>query len=191
VEYAFEKIEQNMVISSWKDALVSSTNDTSILNHINVPKFGCFTDRKEKNIPENLRGRVIDNIWAIGGERGWYYADFLWQIRGFMDKMVGGVGLRRGRTNPTTINTGDTLDFWRVMVANKAEGRLLLYAEMKLPGEAWLEFRVVNSAGKPAIIQTATFRPRGIFGRLYWYSVLPFHYFIFNGMIKRIISYSD
>lgn len=191
VEYAFEKIEQNMVISSWKDALVSSTNDTSILNHINVPKFGCFTDRKERNIPKERRDAVVENIWSIGGERGWYYADMLWRVRGFMDKIVGGVGLRRGRTNPKTINTGDTLDFWRVMVANKSEGRLLLYAEMKLPGEAWLEFRIDQSAENPAVIQTATFRPRGIFGRLYWYSVLPFHYFIFNGMISRIISYRD
>ncbi len=191
VEFAFEKIEQNMVISSWKDALVSSTNDPSILTHINVPKFGCFTDRKEHEINYADKDRVIGNIWSIGGDRGWYYADFLWRIRGFLDKFAGGVGLRRGRTSPNSINTGDTLDFWRVMLANREEGRLLLYAEMKLPGEAWLEFRIDNSSDKTKLIQTATFRPRGIFGRLYWYLILPFHYFIFNGMIRSIISFRE
>jgi hypothetical protein len=99
-----------------------------------------------------------------------------------MDKLFGGVGLRRGRTNPSTINVGDSIDFWRVLYANKEEGRLLLFAEMKLPGEAWLEFKVVD--GK--LVQTATFRPLGLAGRLYWYSVLPFHGFIFKGMIRNI-----
>lgn len=101
-----------------------------------------------------------------------------------MDKMAGGVGLRRGRTSEDHLNAGDTLDFWRVLYANKEEGRLLLFAEMKLPGEAWLEFRVKN--GK--LTQTATFRPVGILGRLYWYSVYPFHGFIFTGMIDKLTA---
>jgi hypothetical protein len=100
-----------------------------------------------------------------------------------MDKVSGGVGLRRGRTSENSINVGDALDFWRVMYADKKEGRLLLFAEMKLPGEAWLEFRIVDDK----LIQTATFRPLGLIGRLYWYSVLPFHGFIFKGMIKKLI----
>jgi len=99
-----------------------------------------------------------------------------------MDKFAGGVGLRRGRTNPNTINVGDSIDFWRVLYADKEEGRLLLFAEMKLPGEAWLEFKMVNNQ----LIQTATFRPLGVAGRLYWYAVFPFHGFIFNGMLKRL-----
>ena len=102
-----------------------------------------------------------------------------------MDKMVGGVGLRRGRKNPTEISAGESLDFWRVLLASKEEKRLLLYAEMKLPGEAWLEFKISNSN---ELIQTATFRPLGIWGRLYWYAVLPFHGFIFKGMIKNIVK---
>jgi hypothetical protein len=102
-----------------------------------------------------------------------------------MDKLFGGVGLRRGRTNPSTINVGDTIDFWRVLYANKEEGRLLLFAEMKLPGEAWLEFKVIQDQ----LIQTATFRPLGLAGRLYWYAVFPFHGFIFNGMIKKITQH--
>ena len=188
VELAFQKIEQNNVLSSWKDSLVSSSEDSSLFDHINVPENGVFTDIREKVI-ESDPDRVLRNIWSIGGERGWYYADFLWGIRGFLDKLVGGVGLRRGRTNPNTINTGDTLDFWRVLAADISKKRLLLYAEMKLPGEAWLEFRIIRKDGKDMLLQTATYRPKGIFGRLYWYSVLPFHYFVFDGMARNLVSY--
>ena len=107
--------------------------------------------------------------------------------RGFIDKLFGGVGLRRGRSNPILLESGDALDFWRVLYANKSEGRLLLFAEMKLPGEAWLEFNISNNK----VIQTATFRPHGILGRLYWYSVLPFHGMIFKGMIDEITKHHD
>lgn len=100
-----------------------------------------------------------------------------------MDQLVGGVGLRRGRTHPDKIYAGDALDFWRVIYADKEEKRLLLFAEMKLPGEAWLEFKIDD---KNTLYQTATFRPKGLWGRLYWYSVLPFHFFIFGGMIRNI-----
>ncbi|GAB1348130.1 SDR family oxidoreductase [Ignavibacteriales bacterium] len=187
VELAFQKIEQNNVLSSWKDSLVSSSGDSSLFDHINVPENGVFKDVREFEI-EGESDRVLKKIWSIGGENGWYYADFLWQIRGFLDKLVGGVGLRRGRTNPTVINTGDTLDFWRVLAADHSKKRLLLYAEMKLPGEAWLEFRIIRKNDKEILLQTATYRPRGIFGRLYWYSVLPFHYFVFEGMAKNIVG---
>ena len=96
--------------------------------------------------------------------------------------MVGGVGLRRGRTSAKYLSVGDALDFWRVLYVDKSEGRLLLFAEMKLPGDAWLEFKIVNNK----LIQTATFRPWGLIGRLYWYSVLPFHGLIFKGMIQKL-----
>jgi hypothetical protein len=104
---------------------------------------------------------------------------------------MGGVGLRRGRTNAHTINTGDTLDFWRVLAADKQNKRLLLYAEMKLPGEAWLEFQINIKEGKPYLQQTATFRPIGLPGRLYWYAVLPFHFFVFDGMAENVILYKN
>ena len=133
--------------------------------------------------------QVLDNIWSIGGDRGWYYTNWLWSIRGVMDKLSGGVGLRRGRTSLNVINAGDTLDFWRVLVADKPKKRLLLYAEMKLPGEAWLEFKIIRDDGHDYLKQTATFRPKGILGRLYWYSVLPLHYFVFQGMAKNIINF--
>ncbi|HBQ61420.1 MAG TPA: DUF2867 domain-containing protein, partial [Balneolaceae bacterium] len=142
--------------------------------------YGCFTDQRKASM--NDVQQTIDRIWSIGGDIGWYYADWLWKLRGFLDKLVGGVGLRRGRRSSEMISAGDALDFWRVLHADKKHGRLLLYAEMKLPGEAWLEFRVENDT----LIQTATFRPLGLAGRLYWYSLLPFHGFIFQGMLDRL-----
>lgn len=179
---AFHKIENNEIISSWKDAYSSSGLDFNISDFIQVPTFGCFKDHKTITIDN--KAVCIDKIWSIGGKNGWYYGNFLWKIRGFIDKLFGGVGLRRGRTNPTSINVGDAIDFWRVLYANKEEGRLLLFAEMKLPGEAWLEFKIVDNQ----LIQTATFRPLGLPGRLYWYAVLPFHGFIFKGMIKQLAA---
>ncbi len=188
VKFAFQKIEQNEVISSWKDSLSSSYSGKSLLENINIPVNGVYTDKREKEIKIDIE-KVKENIWSIGGERGWYYANWLWGIRGFLDKIFGGVGLRRGRTNKNSIFTGDTLDFWRVLAADKNSGRLLLYAEMKLPGEAWLEFKIVNKNEKNFLQQTAVYRPKGLLGRLYWYSVLPFHHFIFNGMAEKLISY--
>ncbi|HEX2868140.1 MAG TPA: SDR family oxidoreductase [Ignavibacteriales bacterium] len=186
---AFGKVEQDSVISSWKDAFNYNKNYFLINDHLNIPKFGCYSDKKELKITGDPE-RVMKNIWSIGGSRGWYYADFLWGIRGFLDKAFGGVGLRRGRTNNSELYPGDTLDFWRVLVADRHRMRLLLYAEMKLPGEAWLEFSITQKGNDYFLNQTATFRPRGLPGRLYWYSLLPWHYFIFNGMIRNIAGYN-
>jgi uncharacterized protein YbjT (DUF2867 family) len=188
VRLAFQKIGQNSVVSSWKDSLVSSYKDNSLREHMEVPVNGCLVDERTVPITTDV-DQVVKNIWSIGGRRGWYYTNWLWSIRGVIDKMFGGVGLRRGRTNASTINAGDTLDFWRVLVADKTNKRLLLYAEMKLPGEAWLEFMIVRKDGQDYLKQAATFRPKGLLGRLYWYSVLPFHYFVFRGMAGNIIRY--
>ena len=190
VRRAFSRTEQNEVISSWKDSFISSSYDSKLSEQINVPTYGCFLGKREKEIKTSVE-HVMNNIWSIGGERGWYYADWLWSIRGFLDKLFGGVGLRRGRTNKQEIYSGDTLDFWRVLVADKQNKRLLLYAEMKLPGEAWLEFKIITKNQKNLLQQTATFRPKGLFGRLYWYSVLPFHYFVFNGMATNITCVTE
>ena len=173
---AFSKIENNEILSSWKDAMSSGTLEMNISDFINVPTFGCFKDQRE--IKYDDLDSTLNRIWRIGGQTGWYYGNWLWKFRGFLDQLVGGVGLRRGRTSEIDLNSGDAVDFWRVLYADKKEGRLLLFAEMKLPGEAWLEFRIKN--GK--LVQTATFRPRGILGRLYWYAVLPFHGYIFSGI---------
>ena len=182
---AFTKIENNQIISSWKDAYSSSGIDSHISDFIKVPTFGCFIDQRKS--PFKTRNDCIDKIWRIGGQTGWYHGNVLWKIRGFLDKLFGGVGLRRGRTSPDNLQVGDALDFWRVIYANKNEGRLLLLAEMKLPGEAWLEFKIDSDS----LIQTATFRPLGLLGRLYWYSVLPFHGFIFKGMLKKLTTNND
>jgi len=180
IHIAFDKIEQNMVLSSWKDAMGSLQPGKNLSKLIQVPEFGVFTDKKKRLTKDS--DRAAQRIFAIGGSSGWYYGNWLWSFRGFLDKLFGGVGLKRGRRNATSLNVGESLDFWRVIYADPKEKRLLLYAEMKLPGEAWLEFRVKGDN----VFQTATFRPLGLAGRLYWYAVLPFHYFIFNGMINKI-----
>lgn len=190
VRLAFQKIAQNSVASSWKDSFVSSLKNGSLREHLEVPVNGCLVDERTVPIAGDV-DQVVDNIWSIGGGRGWYYANWLWSIRGLMDKVAGGVGLRRGRTNVNTINVGDTLDFWRVLLADRKNKRLLLYAEMKLPGEAWLELIVTKIHGQDHLKQTATFRPKGILGRLYWYSVLPFHHFVFGGMAESIVGYKE
>jgi uncharacterized protein YbjT (DUF2867 family) len=180
-----DRIQQRNVVSSWKDAVNNQSIDLNFLNYIEVPYFGCYRDKQVVELRKDTK-EVIENIWCIGGEQGWYFGNWMWRIRGLMDKIVGGVGLRRGRRSETDLKAGDALDFWRVLVADKMNGRLLLYAEMKLPGEAWLEFKIKEVAGKRELIQTATFRPLGLWGRLYWYSVLPFHGLIFPKMAKAI-----
>jgi uncharacterized protein YbjT (DUF2867 family) len=185
LERAFTKIDSNAILSSWKDSYSSSGISFEISEFIEVPTFGCFID-KRKSKTDN-RDVCIDKIWSIGGLTGWYYANWLWRLRGLLDKLLGGVGLRRGRTNQSSINAGDAIDFWRVLYADKNQGRLLLFAEMKLPGEAWLEFKMVNGQ----LEQTATFRPLGLLGRLYWYSVLPFHGLIFKGMLLKLTKHNN
>jgi len=174
------EIVENRIVSSWKDSLISSAFNLNISEFLQVPVFGCFRDQRSHQISN--KQECVDRIWRIGGQRGWYYANGLWKLRGFIDKLFGGVGLRRGRTQEDTLHVGDAIDFWRVLYADKKEGRLLLFAEMKLPGEAWLEFKVKGTY----LEQTATFRPKGVWGRLYWYAVFPFHGFIFKGMLNNL-----
>ena len=174
------EIVENRIVSSWKDSLISSAFNLNISEFLQVPVFGCFRDQRSHQILN--KKECVDRILRIGGQRGWYYANGLWKLRGFIDKLFGGVGLRRGRTQEDTLHVGDAIDFWRVLYADKEEGRLLLFAEMKLPGEAWLEFKVKGTY----LEQTATFRPKGVWGRLYWYAVFPFHGFIFKGMLNNL-----
>lgn len=190
IKMAFDVIQHNLVPSSWKDSAIASSSHSSFTPFIQVPEHGCFTDEQRLIINTDV-DRVLDNIWSIGGDRGWYYGNVLWRLRGFLDKVWGGIGLRRGRTNVNKINPGDALDFWRVLVADKQQQRLLLYAEMKLPGEAWLEFKIRRENQNDVLYQTATFRPAGLWGRVYWMMMLPFHLFIFRGMAKNIIKYGS
>lgn len=183
IEKAFVMIEQNAIISSWKDALVSGVIHTQLKDFIEVPKDGCVKESLRRTFTN--REGVIRKIWSIGGKNGWYYMNWAWKLRGFVDKIFGGVGLDRGRRSPTELYAGDSLDFWRVLLADKENGHLLLYAEMLVPGEAWLEFKIEGDE----LLQEATFRPRGVLGRFYWYALYPIHHFIFRGMLKQITGY--
>lgn len=184
VERAFAKIEQHSVLSSWKDAMTGSALSPNLTPYIQIPEHGCLVDRRTLSLKVS-REEALERIWSIGGSNGWYFMDWAWSLRGFFDKVIGGVGLRRGRTNANTLQRGDALDFWRVLLADREAGRLLLYAEMKVPGEAWLEFSVDR---KGVLTQTASFRPSGLLGRLYWYLLYPFHVLIFKGMAKKIVK---
>ncbi|MBB6112224.1 SDR family oxidoreductase [Mucilaginibacter lappiensis] len=187
---AFMKIEQNSIVSSWKDALNMGYLNSGFMDQIKVPQNGTLEYKVKKNF-ERRSEEVFTNFMSIGGNRGWYYWDWIWNIRGFLDKIFGGVGSRRGRTSSINISPGDVIDFWRVLLADKQGKRLLLYAEMKLPGEAWLEFKIIERNGEKNLSQVATFRPNGLWGRLYWYAMWPFHLFIFNGMARKIVSYRE
>ena len=186
IKLAFARIEQNMVVSSWTDAASSSLIRLEVNQYVKVPVNGCYTDRRWIEIDKDKEEEIATRFFGIGGNQGWYYADHLWRIRGLMDKLVGGVGMRRGRRSDVDIQPGDALDFWRVLLVDRKNYRLLLFAEMKLPGEAWLEFSIVKNENRSLLKQIATFRPKGILGRNYWYAMLPFHHFIFRNMLKRI-----
>lgn len=181
IELAFDRVEQHQVLSSWKDAMTSIALRQGLSHFAEVPVYGCYKQRLNRRV--NDPAVVLARIWSIGGENGWYFGNCMWNLRGFIDKLAGGVGLRRGRTRPDDLAPGDALDFWRVICANKTENRLLLYAEMKQPGECWLEFRI----GPGNLLHlTATFRPIGIWGRIYWLLLWPWRTMIYMGMIRNI-----
>jgi len=130
---------------------------------------------------------AFEPIRRIGGQTGWYAWNGLWRLRGFLDLLVGGVGMRRGRRDPETLRVGDPVDFWRVE-AFEPDRHLRLAAEMKLPGRAWLEFEVSGDDSSSTIRQTALFDPVGLPGRLYWYALYPFHQWVFAGMLRGIAT---
>jgi len=144
-----------------------------------------LTDRQQTTINAPV-DRVFNTVASIGGENGWYYADWLWKIRGLIDELCGGVGLRRGRRDDTALKQGEALDFWRVEELDQGQ-RLLLRAEMKVPGKAWLEFEVSPIDHKRChLIQTARFYPRGLAGIFYWYGIYPVHSLVFKGLVSAI-----
>ena len=187
IETAFTSIAQNRVPSSWIDSLSSGRLNPEFFRSIKVPEHGVLRDRQEVQLVVD-HDAVVKAVWAIGGKNGWPSMNWAWRIRGFMDRMVGGTGVRRGRRHPAELYPGDALDFWRVVLADKGSAenpaRLILFAEMRMPGEAWLDFEITEEK----LIQTATFRPRGLLGRLYWYAVLPFHIVLFPVMAKRLAA---
>ncbi|WP_122892912.1 SDR family oxidoreductase [Arcobacter peruensis] len=179
VKQAVVVIQQNQVISRWSDNLGKDWNK----DHSKEIADAIFLDRKEFDISNIPKEKVYASFISIGGKNGWFEFDFLWEIRGFIDKMIGGVGLKRGRRDQYNLRIGDSLDFWKVVDIKKNE-RLLLFAQMKLPGRAWLEFKIKDNK----LIQTAYYYPKGLFGRIYWYSLVPIHYFVFKNMISNIVK---
>jgi hypothetical protein len=173
--------DRAFALTRWSDARSSGGEPQSLAE----TRFGSkLVDARRIHVDVDA-DRAFVPIARIGGEQGWYYATWLWRIRGAIDLLMGGVGMRRGRRDPNAPAVGDTLDFWRVE-AYEPGRRLRLAAEMKLPGRAWLEFDVVPVAGGAVIHQTAVFEPVGLSGLLYWYVLLPVHALIFGGLLRAI-----
>lgn len=185
----FQMISQNEVISSWMDSWEILGNDPNIENYAVVPNEGCLKDER-RTLVKDSKSAAIERIWGIGGSTGYYALNWAWYLRGLFDQMIGGVGLNRGRRHPFDIHVGDSIDFWRVIRADKENGDLILFAGMKVPGEAWLQFKFEQKNHELFLVQTATFRPKGVLGRLYWYALVPFHFIIFRKMAKVLAGTS-
>lgn len=185
IRRAVAKVDQQVVDTCWSDAGALRTPEWAICGDAGYAGGTVYHSAyriKLEGGPELLWNRIM----AIGGEEGWYCCDSLWSIRGWMDKILGGVGLRRGRRHPSDVVVGDALDFWRVLDVQPEE-RLLLLAEMKLPGEALLDFTLEKTlAGDTILTMTARFLPRGLGGILYWWAVYPFHSVVFRGMARSL-----
>ena len=183
LELALNNLEAGNVETSWSDSLSSSNSDEYLVDL--QSKEGLLIERRNIYI-ESSPKKIFSFILTLGGQHGWLYGNSLWKIRGYIDLLFGGVGLRRGRRNPNQLRQGDALDFWRVekIILNKL---LRLKAEMKLPGNAWLQYEIIPIDNiKTEIIQTAYFAPKGLGGLLYWYILYPIHQIIFSGLIKTI-----
>ena len=184
VHLALGRIQRDNVETSWADALVTGLGN--VKPYIFTVEEGMFMERRQLLL-ELPAETVFRSYTGIGGARGWLYMDWAWALRGWMDKAIGGVGLRRGRRHPDEIRTGESLDFWRVEIVEK--NRLMrLHAEMKVPGKAWLEFQSQPQEDKTLLTVTAYFDPHGLPGFLYWYAMFPFHKFIFKGLTRGLVS---
>jgi uncharacterized protein YbjT (DUF2867 family) len=181
VSRALANEDHEIAETRWSDAL-SSSGPPQKWGGV---RFGSRIVDSRTTTVDVPAAQAFAPIRRVGGQTGWYYGNWLWRIRGFLDLIVGGVGVRRGRRDPENIRVGDALDFWRVE-AFKPDRLLRLQAEMKVPGRAWLEFEVTDQAGASTIRQTAIFDPVGLFGLVYWYALYPLHHFVFAGMLRNI-----
>lgn len=178
---ALRNEDQAFAATRWSDALSASGS----LSDNSVQRFGNrLVDSREVQV-EVTAEQAFRPIRRIGGRTGYYYADWLWGLRGFLDLLVGGIGARRGRRDPDWVQVGDTIDWWRVERI-EPNAHLLLKAEMKIPGRAWLEFEVKEENGLSKIRQTAIFDPLGVAGHAYWYATYIVHQFVFSGMLRGI-----
>jgi uncharacterized protein YbjT (DUF2867 family) len=183
VERALDRLKAGLVESSWRDSLSSSQGDEDSV--VLTTRDGMIVERRQKKIQASPEAAYAE-FTSLGGERGWLYMDWAWRLRGNIDRVFGGVGLRRGRRHPTDVRVGDAVDFWRVESV-EYPSLIRLRAEMKVPGDAWLQFEVSPSdKGFSCLGQTAFFAPRGLAGFLYWYLLYPIHSLIFAGMIKTL-----
>jgi uncharacterized protein YbjT (DUF2867 family) len=178
---AFAKEDKEFAVTHWSDALAEEGNE----HYLWGVAFGHRRVDSYKRIFKYRPEEVFKVIQHIGGENGWYTYRWMWWTKGFLDRWFGGVGLRTGRRDPYDLRIGDAIDFWRVekLIPNRL---LLLFAEMKLPGRAWTFFEVKPHKKGSQVRITAVFDPRGIWGRLYWYTVSPYHYLVFTGMLKGV-----
>jgi hypothetical protein len=183
VERALERLHASGVESAWSDALSSSSWQPSRV--VLSDSEGLVREHRERHVRASP-ATVFAVFTGLGGDTGWLFMNWAWRLRGLVDRLLGGVGLRRGRRNPHELRVGDALDFWRVEAIEA--GRLLrLRAEMKVPGEAWLQLVATPMAdGRTLLQQTAIFAPRGLSGWLYWYALYPVHRIIFSGFIRAI-----
>ncbi|HEY5492261.1 MAG TPA: DUF2867 domain-containing protein, partial [Gemmatimonadaceae bacterium] len=182
------RLAQDSVETTWASSLSSLTQDQPEASALGSHE-GMLLDRYLRRV-KTTSSQMFDAICTLGGEEGWPVGNFLWQLRGIMDRMVGGVGMRRGRRHPRELRVGDPLDFWRVE-ALEAGHLLRLRAEMKLPGRAWLQFEVLPDPRGCRVEQTAFFEPLGILGYLYWWAVLPFHRFVFPGLVGGLMKQAE
>jgi hypothetical protein len=189
IRLALQQLKTQQIESHWTDAGVAPLAEWAQPHDAAWAGGTVYEDRRSL-IVDATQDEVWETIVVIGGQTGWYYANWLWQLRGLIDGLIGGVGLRRGRRHPSDLQPGDALDFWRVALVKPVQ-QLLLKAEMKLPGEAYLGFyiRAVN-ARQTEIEQVARFVPSGLFGIMYWKLLLPLHKLIFGGMINAIAAKS-
>jgi uncharacterized protein YbjT (DUF2867 family) len=178
--------DRELAETRWSDALSSVGRKRAV----SEPNVGIRILDSRSTIVERPPRQAFRSIERIGGSAGWYYGNFLWRIRGAIDLMVGGAGLRRGRRDPVALRRGDALDFWRVE-AVEPDHMLRLRAEMKVPGRAWLQFEVTGDELRSEIRQTAIFEPRGVAGLLYWYGLYPIHRLIFSGMLRGIAGRAE
>ena len=183
VERALDRLKASNVESAWSDALSTSQRDVAPVRF--ASEEGMLIEHRQRIVAASA-ARVFREFTAVGGTRGWLYLNSAWKLRGFADRLIGGVGLRRGRRDPDQLRVGDALDFWRVEAVEQNE-LLRLRAEMKVPGMAWLQFRATpRPDGRTLLEQTAFFAPKGLAGTLYWYALYPVHRIIFSGLIDRI-----
>jgi len=183
VRLALVKMDAHDVETAWTDALTSSQG--ARVPVMLTSSEGMITERRQRMVSAPAE-TVYRSFTRLGGAHGWLYMDWAWQLRGMVDRLCGGVGMRRGRRDPDDLRVGDSLDFWRVEMVEPGR-QIRLRAEMRVPGRAWLEFKSLPQAdGKTLLTQTAFFEPKGLFGLLYWYALYPLHALIFSGLSRRI-----